>query len=223
MSFVITIDGPAASGKSTVSRELAKRLGCPWVSTGAFYRGLAYAALRLEIDFDDVVALAELCKSSVWSVQMFADKTRVFFKNQDVTDSISHEDVGSFASRISHYPEVRQSLLQNQRNCQNGQKFLIAEGRDCGTVVFPEAPVKIYLTASSEHRAARRAAEQGASTEEIHQAQLVRDRQDSSRATAPLQVPENALVLDSTNMKLEDVLDTVEKHVQNLVQSHKKL
>jgi cytidylate kinase len=223
MTFVITIDGPAASGKSTVSRELAKRLGCLWVSTGAFYRGLAYAALQLEIDFDDVLALGELCRSATWSVQMFSDKTRVFFKNQDVTDLISHEDVGSFASRISHYPEVRQALLQNQRNCRLGQKFLVAEGRDCGTVVFPEANVKIYLTASSQHRAARRAAEQGTSTEEIHQAQLVRDRQDSSRATAPLQVPENALVLDSTNMKLEDVLDTVEKHVQNLVQLHKKL
>ena len=165
--MVVTIDGPAASGKSTVSRELAKRLGWKWVSTGAFYRGLAYVALQTNVDLDDINSLKELTHSSVWNVSMESDRTRVYFKNQDVTDQIAHEDVGSFASRISHYPEVRKALLDSQRNCSQGPHGLVAEGRDCGTVVFPQAQAKVYLTASSEHRAARRAAEQGSSQAEI--------------------------------------------------------
>lgn len=210
MSFVITIDGPAASGKSSVSRELAKKLGCEWVSTGAFYRGLAYAALQKNIDLDDVLGLTELCQSSTWTVKMTQQKTHVFFEGRDVTDLISHEDVGSFASRISHHPEVRKALLQAQRNCAVGKKYLIAEGRDCGTIVFPQAQVKIYLTADSRHRAARRAAEQGSSPEQIQQAQKQRDLQDSSRKVAPLQIPENALVIDTSEMTLEQVIEKIE-------------
>ena len=184
MVKVITIDGPAASGKSTLSRELAKKLNCVWVSTGAFYRGLAYVALQLQVDLEDRKQLVELSHSPLWSVKMTPEKTRVLFRENDVTDLISHEDVGSFASRISHYPAVRKALLDQQRNCAQGQKYLIAEGRDCGTVVFPDALVKIFLTASSDHRAARRAAEQGGSTEEIHEAQKLRDQQDSSSGSS---------------------------------------
>lgn len=212
--MVITIDGPAASGKSSVSRELARRLGWNWVSTGAFYRGLAFAALQLEIDLDDVSALAELTHNPVWSVRMFDERTRVFFKDQDVTDLIAHEDVGSFASKVSHYPEVRKALLEAQRTCSQGTLGLVAEGRDCGTVVFPQAEAKVYLTASSEHRAARRAAELGLDQGDMVKSQQQRDHQDSTRKVAPMAVPEDALVVDTTTMNLEQVVDKVVDYVK---------
>lgn len=217
MGMVITIDGPVASGKSTVSRELAKRLGWQWVSTGAFYRGLAYTALQMKINLDDVQALLDLITSPVWRVQMDPGYTKVFFKDLDVTDQIVHEDVGFYASRISHYPEVRKALLQAQRNCGAGEQGLVAEGRDCGTVVFPDAEAKIYLTASSENRAARRAAELGMDQNETAQAQKIRDKQDSTRKAAPLQVPENAFVVDTTELSLAEVVDEVEKYVKGKI------
>lgn len=215
MGMVVTIDGPAASGKSTVSRELASRLGWQWVSTGAFYRGLGYAALHSQIDITDVKALTALAQSPVWSVKMGAARTQVFFQNHEVTDDIFSEDVGNIASQISHYPEVRKALLQAQRNLSAGPQGLVAEGRDCGTVVFPQAEAKIYLTASSEHRAARRAAELGLDQQETQAAQKVRDQQDSTRKAAPLQVPENALVVDTTDMALDEVIHKVESFVRS--------
>jgi CMP/dCMP kinase len=214
MGMVITIDGPAASGKSSVSRELAKRLGWLWVSTGAFYRGLAYVALQMRIDFTDVKGLSELAHSNIWSVHMSGDQTLVFFKGQDVTDQITHEDVGSFASKISHYPEVRKALLEGQRSCSEGPHGLIAEGRDCGTVVFPQAQAKIFLTGSSESRAQRRAAEHGKEATEIIEKQKVRDHQDSTRKAAPMQVPENAYVVDTTNLSFIEVVEAVEQYVR---------
>lgn len=215
--MVVTIDGPAASGKSSVSRELARRLGWSWVSTGAFYRGLAFAALQLQIDLDDVSALAELTHNPVWSVRMFDERTRVFFKDQDVTDLIAHEDVGSFASKVSHYPEVRKALLEAQRNCSNGPMGLVAEGRDCGTVVFPKAEAKVYLTASSEHRAARRAAELGLDQGDMVKAQKQRDHQDSTRKVAPMAVPEDALIVDTTELNLSEVVDKVVDYVKGKI------
>ncbi len=217
MGWVITIDGPAASGKSTVSRELAKHLGWKWVSTGAFYRGLAYVALQKKVDIEDVPRLVEIVQSQEWSVQMTEAKTRVIYLGQDVTDSTAREDVGSFASKISHHSEVRKSLLDHQRACSMGQPGLVAEGRDCGTVVFPQAQAKIYLTADQSHRAARRAAEEGQAAEMIMVAQQKRDKQDSTRAVAPLQVPENAFVLDTTYLSLDDVVSKVETFVKTKI------
>lgn len=215
MGMVVTIDGPAASGKSTVSRELANRLGWQWVSTGAFYRALGYAALQLNLDITDVKALTELAHSNLWSVKMGKARTQAFFKQQEVTDDISREDVGNVASKISHYPDVRKALLEAQRNCGTGVSGLVAEGRDCGTVVFPKAVAKVYLTASSEHRAARRAAELGLDQGETQEAQKVRDQQDSTRKAAPLQVPEHALVVDTTELSLGEVVDKVEEFVRS--------
>ncbi|WP_374001433.1 (d)CMP kinase [Bdellovibrio bacteriovorus] len=217
MGMVITIDGPAASGKSSVSRELARRLGWNWVSTGAFYRGLAFAALQLQIDLDDVKNLADLTHNPVWSVRMNEDRTRVFFQDQDVTDQIAHEDVGNFASKVSHYPEVRKALLDAQRGCSEGPQGLVAEGRDCGTVVFPQAEAKVYLTANSEHRAARRAAELGLDQEDMVKAQQQRDLQDSTRKVAPMAVPEDALVVDTTTLNLEQVVDKVVDYVKGKI------
>ena len=206
MGFVITIDGPAASGKSSVSRELSRRFCIPWVSTGAFYRGLAYAAIQCEVDLADKEALTELAMSEVWSVVMTPEKTQVWFKDQDVTELISQENVGNVASKISHYSEVRSSLLDHQRQCAFKERGLVAEGRDCGTVVFPQAEVKVYLTASSEYRALRRAQELGLDEKELVVQQKQRDEQDSSRKVAPLQIPLDAFVVDATQMSLNDVV-----------------
>ncbi len=211
--MVITIDGPAASGKSSVSRELAKRLGWQWVSTGAFYRGLAFVAMQLGIPLDDVQALSKLAHSDQWEVRLTEDQTLVFFKGQDVTEMISREDVGSYASKVSHYPEVRKALLEAQRKCSEGPQGLVAEGRDCGTVVFPVAEAKVYLTANSDDRAARRAAEHGTSAEIIKKAQEVRDLQDSTRTAAPLQVPADAYVVDTSSLSLNEVVDQVQAFV----------
>ncbi|WP_295903028.1 (d)CMP kinase [uncultured Bdellovibrio sp.] len=217
MGMVITIDGPAASGKSSVSRELARRLGWNWVSTGAFYRGLAFAAIQLGIDLDDVKALAELTHNPVWKVSMQDARTTVYFQNQDVTDLIAHEDVGNFASKVSHYPEVRKALLDAQRNCSNGPQGLVAEGRDCGTVVFPKAEAKVYLTANSEHRAARRAAELGLDQGDMVKAQQQRDLQDSTRKVAPMAVPDDALIVDTTELNLDQVVDKVVDYVKGKI------
>lgn len=217
MGWVVTIDGPAASGKSTVSRELAKRLGWQWVSTGAFYRGLAFVAMQKNIKFDDVENLIELSRSNEWSVAMSDSKTKVLFQDQDVSEQIGREDVGNYASQISHYAGIRKALLEGQRACSMGNIGLVAEGRDCGTVVFPQAQAKIYLTADQSHRAARRAAEKGQAQESILASQKTRDTQDSTRKVAPLQVPESAYVLDTTHMSLDDVVKKVEFFVRGKI------
>ena len=209
MGFVITIDGPAASGKSSVSRGLSKKFSIPWVSTGAFYRGLAYAALQSHIDLADRVSLTELAMSDAWRVVMTPEKTQVWFGDQEVTDQIAQESVGNAASRISLYPEVRSSLLDHQRQCALSDRGLVAEGRDCGTVVFPQAELKVYLTASSEHRAQRRAQELGLDQQSIVEQQKQRDHQDSTRKTAPLQIPQDSLVVDTTSMTLDQVVDHI--------------
>lgn len=217
MGIVVTIDGPAASGKSSVSRELARRMGWNWVSTGAFYRGLAYVAMQLKIDLNDTKSLIDLTHDSCWSVTMAHEKTHVVFKGHDVTDQISREDVGNYASHISKFPDVRKALLEAQRRCSEGETGLVAEGRDCGTVVFPTAEAKVFLTANSENRAARRAAEHGANADQIAEAQKVRDQQDSSRTTAPMKIPDAAFVLDTTSMTLEEVINHVEVFVKKSI------
>ena len=140
---------------------------------------------------------------------MTQEKTKVWYKDQDVTDFIFQEDVGNVASKISHYPEVRSSLLDHQRLCACVDRGLVAEGRDCGTVVFPKAEVKVYLTASSQNRAQRRAQELGLDEKELAIQQKQRDEQDSSRKVAPLQVPKDALVVDTTQMSLTDVTEKI--------------
>ncbi|MGE3975202.1 MAG: (d)CMP kinase [Bdellovibrionales bacterium] len=212
--MIVTIDGPAASGKTSVSRELARLLEWKWVSTGAFYRGLALAALSEGVDSKNEKAIVKLAKSKIWRVEMQAEQTKVFLRDQDVTARINEESVGTAASQISQFPLVRAELLPLQRNCLKGIKGgLIAEGRDCGTVVFPKAPIKIYLTARSDDRAQRRAKEQGATISQIKKDQSRRDKRDSQRATAPLQVSSEAKVVDTSDLSFDEVVGTLHKWV----------
>lgn len=214
---IVTIDGPAASGKTSVSRELARRLGWTWVSTGAFYRGLAFVAVRLKVPLNDEEALVQLCSSGEWKIELDEERTRVFLNQEEVTYQVYMEEYGTAASQISQLPRVRQALLTAQRLCAVGVKGLVAEGRDCGTVVFPMAEVKIYLTASSQHRAQRRAIEQGRDLVEMEKAQSVRDAQDTQRQSAPLQIPPGGQVIDTTHLGLEDVVDEAEKLVRSAI------
>lgn len=208
---MVTIDGPAASGKSSVSRELAKRLGWSWVSTGAFYRGLGYMAFVEKSDLENESSLVELVQSDSWQVKMTPEQTQFFYKGEDCTNKIFMEEVGNIASKVSQYPKVRESLLLAQRNMANEVPGLIAEGRDCGTVVFPAANLKVYLTASSDSRARRRAEEQGANLEKTIADQKQRDKQDSTRKAAPMQVPQGAHVVDTSELTLDQVVDCVEQ------------
>lgn len=214
---IITIDGPAASGKSSVSRALAARLGWKWVSTGAFYRGLAFAAMKEKIDASDTARLVQLAANPIWQVRMDDDQTRVFYKNQDVTADILSEENGSRASVISQNSEVRKALLQNQRDCAKNVKGLVAEGRDCGTVVFPQATLKVFLTASQEERALRRATQQGLNLQQTQDQQRQRDAQDANRAAAPMQIPPGARVVDSNGLQLADVVDQIHGWVTALL------
>ena len=215
---LICIDGPAASGKTSVSRELAARLGCEWISTGAFYRGLAFVAVQLQIPLDNEEKLAEMAgRSEVWEVRMGAAQTDVIFQGQVITDQLNDEKVGFAASKISHFPKVRASLLPLQRGCKKPGVCLVAEGRDCGTVVFPQAAVKVFLTADQADRAQRRAAELGLSHEETVKAQKIRDEQDSSRRSAPLMAAQDALVLDSTHLDLQEVIAQILIYIQKKV------
>ncbi len=214
-SVVITIDGPAASGKTSVSRDLANKFGWQWVSTGSFYRGLAAVAVKEGVDLGNPKALAILAKSNVWSVKMTPQETTVMYKNSRINDEVSKEETGMHASRISQYPEVRAALLPLQRDCAQATPVLVAEGRDCGTVVFPNAVLKVFLTASSESRAFRRSLEQeNTSLDSLKDLQKKRDDQDVNRKAAPMQIPEGALVIDSSTLERDQVVETIAAEVK---------
>lgn len=217
---VVTIDGPAASGKSSVSRELARRLGWRWVSTGTFYRGLAWAANETGIDLSDESALVGFAASGRWRVDLTPQITRFSLDGLDRTDEINKEAVGALASKISSYPRVRLALLEAQRQCASQDQGLIAEGRDCGTVVFPGAEVKVFLTARAEDRAQRRALEEGRSFESMISEQHKRDSQDASRKAAPMVAPADAHQIDTTGLSLEQVIEKIQALVVATLKIH---
>ena len=208
-NFIVTIDGPSASGKSSVSRLLAHNLGWSWLSTGAFYRGLAYMAQHEQIDLSDESSLVKLISSDLWSVEMGKEQTHVFYLGQDITNEVFLEGVGNAASQISGFPLLRKELIEVQRRYANKGSGLVAEGRDCGTVIFPQAQVKFYITASSKNRATRRALEESRIPGDIREVQERRDRQDIHRTVAPLAVPTGAEVIDTSQMSLDEVVGVV--------------
>jgi len=210
-SYVVTIDGPSASGKTSLSRDLANSVGWKWVSTGAFYRGLALVAMKENLDLDNQKKVAELASSNIWSVEMTPGETSVVYKGVRVTPETILEEVGMYASKISQYLDVRQALLPLQRNCAANLQPLVAEGRDCGTVVFPDAMLKIYLTANSDSRAMRRSLEESGVFEisKFKDLQKKRDKDDSTRAVAPMKVPEGAVVIDTSALPRQEVVQRV--------------
>jgi cytidylate kinase len=215
--MLITIDGPAGAGKTTVSRILAQRLGFRYVDTGALYRGVALAALAATIDIADDHGLEKMLKSLTIEFVVRDGVTRLMLNEQDVTDKIRSPEITMAASAVSARPVVRQHLLTVQ-HALGSQKKAVFEGRDMGTVVFPDADLKFYLDASVEVRAMRRFNElKGQNRQSISQVEADirrRDKNDTTRAVAPLRAAEDAIVIDASDLSAERVVEEMLTHVQ---------
>jgi cytidylate kinase len=212
--IIIAIDGPAGAGKSTIARSLAQRLGFTYIDTGAMYRSVALWALRLNQDLDDMLRLEQLAKEA----RIEFAGGRVLLNGEDVTDAIREPHVSEAASRVSACPGVRRAMREEQRRIGE-MGSAVMEGRDIGTVVFPEARVKIFLDASAEERARRRASELGTPLEQVAQDMAGRDRRDRTRAEAPLTQAPDADYIDSsglTPIQVEEaILKRVREHTSN--------
>lgn len=206
---VLTIDGPSGSGKGTIARLLARRLGWHMLDSGALYRLTALAARRRGIDLADAQAVAEVARAL--DVRFEGDEeTRVLLDGDDVTLAIRTEEAGAAASTVAAHPLVREALLDRQRRFAQ-PPGLVADGRDMGTVVFPDAPVKIYLDASAEVRGERRCKQLKDKGLDANLTQIIedirlRDQRDMQRPVAPLRPAEDAYVIDSSHLTVEQVL-----------------
>jgi CMP/dCMP kinase len=201
---VIAIDGPAGAGKSTVTRSVADQMGLTYLDTGAMYRSVALAVLQRRADTDDPNLIAALARGA--DIQFRGDK--VFLDGQDVSEEIRSHAVTRAAPHIAAYPEVRQALVERQRN-MFAEGGWVVEGRDTGTVVAPDAPLKIFLTASAEERARRRALETGEPVVDVLKAIDERDRLDSERKLSALRAAEDAVVVDTTGRPVGSVVDEI--------------
>ena len=213
MNHVITIDGPTGSGKSTVSRLLAKRLHYPYLDTGAMYRVAALALKRAGLTVQDEQALAEICNDLDIRFAPKGNTNRVYLGLEDVTHAIREPDMDLLASEASRLEVVRNAMTTLQRKIAS-QGPLVAEGRDMGTVVFPDARHKFYLDASMEVRVERRFQErknrgESISRERVREDLITRDHQDMNRTLAPLKPAEDALTIDTTNLTLDQVVEKI--------------
>ncbi len=215
---LVTIDGPAGSGKGTASAILADRFDLTLIETGAIYRALALTALREGIALDDEAALAKVALSLPITFRREGGLNRVLLDGEDVTAAIRHEQVAAGASAVAGLPQVRAALLDTQRRL-GGRGGAVAEGRDVGTVVFPDAEVKFFLSADEHERARRRVLQLRETGLEADEAEVLagiraRDQADSGRAVAPLKVPPDAIMIDSTHLGAEEVVEIMAKHLR---------
>lgn len=215
---VLTIDGPSGSGKGTLAQRMAAELGWHYLDSGALYRVLAQAALQAEIDLADESALAELAATLPVTFEVEADKLTVLLNDQDVSLLIRSEQAGNAASKVAAIPAVRSALLQRQRDFRQ-TPGLVTDGRDMGTVVFPDAPFKVYLTASAEVRASRRYKQLKEKGIDSNLADLIkeiteRDERDQQRDVAPLKPATDAIILDSTALGIDAVFQRVSELVR---------
>lgn len=209
--LLITIDGPAGAGKSTVSKALAQRLGYRWLDTGALYRGVALAAEKADVNPDDEGALAALCRRIGLELVEIDNTTRLLLDRADVTDLIRAPNISALASAVSARPAVRAFLLNIQRAI-GAQKRVVVEGRDMGTIVFPDADLKFFLYADLAVRAGRRFHELGAGgtpslLSDVEEEMRRRDTNDTTRAVAPLRPAIDAIRIDSSCLSVEGVVD----------------
>ena len=213
MAFNIAIDGPAGAGKSTIAKKLAADLGYVYVDTGAMYRAMAYYFLQNHIDASDEQAIAAACPKVDVTIQYTGGEQQVILNKENVNGVIRKEEVGNMASATSVYPVVRTKLVELQRQLA-AKENVIMDGRDIGTNVLPNADLKIYLTASSKVRAESRykeLVEKGveADFDKIEEDIIIRDRQDMEREIAPLKQAEDAVLVDSSDMTIEEVVDAI--------------
>jgi cytidylate kinase len=214
--LIVTIDGPAGAGKSTTARTVARRLGFAYLDSGALYRAVALAALEGSIDCGDEAALVRLMEGLDVSVADAEGGVRV--GGRDVTGRLRTEIVSQAASRVSAWPAVRERLIGLQRGAVRAPGT-VAEGRDMGTVIFPDADVKIFLQAEPDERARRRAVELAERGTQVRAAEVAdemkqRDARDSSRSVAPLRPSPDAIVIDSTHMSIDEVVETIVDRVE---------
>jgi CMP/dCMP kinase len=202
--MVIAIDGPAGAGKSTVARSVAEALGFTYLDSGAMYRCVALAAVREGVDVDDGEALGELA----WSLDISFDHGSVRLGGRTVEGEIRAPEISVAASHVSVHPQVRQAMVKRQRELIAGGRY-VAEGRDIGTVVSPEAPLKVFLTASAQERARRRAAQMGEDPAAVLSAQRERDERDKSREHSALRAAADAVEMDTTGLAFEEVVTRV--------------
>ena len=213
MSMNIASDGPAGAGKSTIAKRLAKKLGFIYVDTGAMYRAMAYYFLQHNIDAKDENAIAATCPDVDVTITYENGEQQVLLNGENVNGVIRNEEVGNMASSTSVYPVVRKKLVELQRQLAKSAD-VIMDGRDIGTCVLPDAQVKIYLTASSATRAKRRydeLTEKGVSCDlaEIEKDIIDRDYRDMHRETSPLRQAEDAVLVDSSEMNIDEVVDAI--------------
>jgi cytidylate kinase len=211
--MIVAIDGPAGAGKSTIATQVAKRLGLQLIDTGAMYRVVAYLATIAGIPLEDENRLAELASDLDFSFEFVGDENRAFCNGKPLGTEIRSEEVGKAASMVSQHPAVRSTLVALQRKMGKAQGSVL-EGRDIGTVVFPDADVKVFLTASSDERARRRVEQLRERGEEADPAQILadireRDERDTTRATAPLIPADDAVKIDSTANSIDDVVASI--------------
>ncbi|WP_027150285.1 (d)CMP kinase [Methylobacter tundripaludum] len=209
---VLTIDGPSGAGKGTVSRAVAKRLGWNYLDSGSIYRSLAIAVLKQAVDLKDEAAIVNVAQTMALEFDC-NDELVVRLDGEDITAQLGLESTGNTASIVAALPEVRHVLLQKQKDFKQSPG-LVADGRDMGTVVFPEAENKVFLTASAAERAKRRYKQLIEKGNDANLAQIIneieeRDRRDMERKTAPLAMANDALYIDSSDMTLESVIEEV--------------
>ena len=217
--LIITIDGPAASGKSTAARLLAEKLGASFLDTGAMYRAVTLAALQAGVDLSDEGKLLDVMEASECKFSVKQGKIVVYINGIDVTEQIRQPHITANARFIASAPKVREKLVQMQRQFAAGQERIVTEGRDQGTVAFGDADIKFYLTAESIERAKRRQADLQAkgdneSLEQIQQAIEERDKTDKNRTVGPLKPAEDAVVIDTTNLNIEEVVEKLLSYVK---------
>ena len=222
MKYNIAIDGPAGAGKSTIAKKLAADLGYIYVDTGAMYRAMAYYLIQNKIAADNEKAVAEACADVDITIQYKDGEQQVLLNGENVNGVIRNEDVGNMASATSVYPVVRTKLVDLQRQLAQKEN-VIMDGRDIGTVVLPDANVKIYLTAGSRVRAERRYKELQAKgvhcdLDEIEKDIIDRDYRDMHRETSPLKQADDAVCLDSSNLDIDGVVSEMKKIIQSKAQ-----